>query len=59
MQIAAVYGAPPVDFLPQQDPVAYEKMVQNAERLGPGYNNREEQKLLVEILEAPSLFRFC
>ena len=32
MQLAAVYGAPPVDFLPQQDPVAYEQLVAKAER---------------------------
>ncbi len=32
MQLAAVYGAPPVDFLPQQDPVAYEQLVAEAER---------------------------
>ena len=31
MQLAAVYGAPPVDFLPQQDPVAYERLVADAE----------------------------
>lgn len=31
MQMAAVYGAPPVDFLPQQDPVAYDQLVKNAE----------------------------
>jgi hypothetical protein len=31
MQMAAVYGAPPVDFLPQQDPVAYDQLVRNAE----------------------------
>eukprot|EP01024_Parvocaulis_polyphysoides_P023193 TRINITY_DN21442_c0_g1_i2.p4 TRINITY_DN21442_c0_g1~~TRINITY_DN21442_c0_g1_i2.p4 ORF type:complete len:156 (-),score=19.39 TRINITY_DN21442_c0_g1_i2:441-908(-) len=32
MQVAAVYGAPPIDFLPNQDPQAYEKLIQNAER---------------------------
>ena len=32
MQLAAMYGAPPVDFLPQQDPVAYEQLVAEAER---------------------------
>jgi nucleotide-binding universal stress UspA family protein len=26
-----VFGAPPVDFLPQQDPVAYEQLIRNAE----------------------------
>lgn len=31
MQMAAMYGAPPVDFLPQQDPVAYEQLLKNAE----------------------------
>lgn len=31
LQTAAVYGAPPVDFLPQQDPVAYDQLVKNAE----------------------------
>ncbi|KAK9828007.1 hypothetical protein WJX81_008304 [Elliptochloris bilobata] len=31
MQLAAMYGAPPVDFLPQQDPVAYEQLLKNAE----------------------------
>ncbi|BDA44876.1 hypothetical protein COCOBI_06-3540 [Coccomyxa sp. Obi] len=31
MQMAAVYGAPPVDFLPQQDPVAYDQLIKNAE----------------------------
>ena len=32
LQLAAVYGAPPVDFLPQQDPVAYEQLIAEAER---------------------------
>ncbi|KAK9814802.1 hypothetical protein WJX72_011691 [[Myrmecia] bisecta] len=31
LQLAAVYGAPPVDFLPQQDPVAYEQLIKQAE----------------------------
>ena len=31
MQMAAMYGAPPVDFLPQQDPMAYEQLLKNAE----------------------------
>jgi len=30
-QVAAMFGAPPVDFLPRQDPVAYEQLLQNAE----------------------------
>ena len=32
MQLAAIYGAPPVDFLPQQNPVAYEQLLAEAER---------------------------
>ena len=32
MQLAAIYGAPPVDFLPQQNPVAYEHLLAEAER---------------------------
>lgn len=31
VQQAAVFGAPPVDFLPQQDPVAYAALIKNAE----------------------------
>lgn len=32
MQVASMYpGAPPVDFLPQQDPVTYEQLIKNAE----------------------------
>lgn len=27
----ALHGAPPVDFLPEQDPVAYEQLIKNAE----------------------------
>jgi hypothetical protein len=29
--MTAVYGAPPVDFLPQQDPVAYDHLVKSVE----------------------------
>ncbi|PRW33715.1 adenine nucleotide alpha hydrolase [Chlorella sorokiniana] len=31
LQLAATYGAPPVDFLPFQDPTAYEQMIKTAE----------------------------
>eukprot|EP00884_Botryococcus_braunii_P002094 jgi/Botrbrau1/11886/Bobra.126_2s0019.1 len=32
MQVASMYpGAPPVDFLPQQDPLSYEQLIKNAE----------------------------
>ena len=31
LQMPAAYGAPPVDFLPQQDPVAYDQLVKHAE----------------------------
>lgn len=31
VQQAAVFGAPPVDFLPQQDPAAYAALIKNAE----------------------------
>eukprot|EP01025_Chloroclados_australasicus_P016324 TRINITY_DN1814_c0_g1_i2.p4 TRINITY_DN1814_c0_g1~~TRINITY_DN1814_c0_g1_i2.p4 ORF type:complete len:156 (+),score=15.35 TRINITY_DN1814_c0_g1_i2:696-1163(+) len=32
LQVAAVYGAPPIDFLPNQDPQAYERLIENAEK---------------------------
>ncbi|KAI7843165.1 hypothetical protein COHA_003149 [Chlorella ohadii] len=31
LQLAATYGAPPVDFLPFQDPAAYEQLIKTAE----------------------------
>lgn len=31
LQLAASYGAPPVDFLPYQDPNAYQQLIQKAE----------------------------
>ena len=31
LQMGACFGAPPVDFLPQQDPVAYDQLVKQAE----------------------------
>lgn len=31
LQLAATYGAPPVDFLPYQDPTAYEQLIKAAE----------------------------
>jgi len=31
LQLAATYGAPPVDFLPYQDPTAYEQLIKSAE----------------------------
>eukprot|EP01023_Acetabularia_acetabulum_P009686 TRINITY_DN14383_c0_g1_i14.p3 TRINITY_DN14383_c0_g1~~TRINITY_DN14383_c0_g1_i14.p3 ORF type:complete len:156 (+),score=26.14 TRINITY_DN14383_c0_g1_i14:551-1018(+) len=32
LQVAAVYGAPPIDFLPNQDPQAYEQLIEDAEK---------------------------
>ena len=31
LQMGNCFGAPPVDFLPQQDPVAYDQLVKQAE----------------------------
>ncbi len=31
LQMGICYGAPPVDFLPQQDPIAYDQLVTQAE----------------------------
>ena len=31
LQMGACFGAPPVDFLPQQDPIAYDQLVKQAE----------------------------
>ncbi|EFN53769.1 hypothetical protein CHLNCDRAFT_136401 [Chlorella variabilis] len=31
LQLAATYGAPPVDFLPYQDPTAYEQLIKASE----------------------------
>ncbi len=31
LQMGTCFGAPPVDFLPQQDPIAYDQLVKQAE----------------------------
>ena len=31
LQMGACFGAPPVDFLPQQDPIAYDQLIKQAE----------------------------
>ncbi len=31
LQMGNCFGAPPVDFLPQQDPIAYDQLVKQAE----------------------------
>ena len=58
MQSAAAYGAPPVDFLPQQDPVAYDQLIRHAEsfiaaRLLPPLASLQPQPL-VHIIKVPS-----
>ena len=56
LQMPASFGAPPVDFLPQQDPVAYDQLVKHAEgfiagRLLPSLASLRPQPI-VHIIKA-------
>jgi hypothetical protein len=65
MQVASMYpGAPPVDFLPQQDPVSYEQLIKNAEhfithRFLPKLGNLEPSPVVHVVRVSTSNLHLC